>query len=159
TAGELYVYDEGVWSVADAAWEQRLRVLIQEGTERIGEGGDNKLITAAWRRLIEHPDLYQRRVNWDPVGKIAVANGVLDLHSKQFTPWSKQHFLRRKRVVAYDPAAKAPQFDEFLARLFQDRDAKTAAALIGLLQEFAGAALCVPLLHREQRRALFPVGP
>src|SRR5262249_56185298 len=66
-------------------------------------------------RLLEQPGLYFERVNWDPVGKIAVANGVLDLHSKQFTPWSPQHFLRRKRVVAYDPAAKAPQFDEFLA--------------------------------------------
>ena len=159
TGGELHVYGEGIWMVANAAWEQRLRVLLQEGAEALGEGGDVKLLSAAWRRLLEHPGLYFERVNWDPVGKIAVANGVLDLRSKEFTSWSPQYFLRRKRLVAYDPVAKAPQVDEFLARLFQDRDAKTAAALIGLLQEFAGAALCVQLLHREQRRALFPVGP
>jgi hypothetical protein len=39
TAGELYVYGEGVWRAADAAWEQRLRVLAQEGAEVLGLGG------------------------------------------------------------------------------------------------------------------------
>jgi P4 family phage/plasmid primase-like protien len=159
TGGELHVYHEGIWAVADNAVEQELRVLLQEGAETLGYGGDSKLLTAAWRRLLEHPGLFYERVDWDPVGKIAVTNGVLDLHSKEFAPWSPQHFLRRKRAVAYDRAAKAPQFEAFLARLFADRDTKTALALANLLQEFAGAALCVRVLHREQRRALFLVGP
>src|SRR5262249_8491765 len=40
-----------------------------------------------------------------------------------------------------------------------DRDPPIRAALIDLLQQFTGAALCVRLLHREQRRALFLIGP
>jgi putative DNA primase/helicase len=43
--------------------------------------------------------------------------------------------------------------------LFADHDPETGAALANLLQEFAGGSLCVRLLHREQRRALFLVGP
>jgi P4 family phage/plasmid primase-like protien len=159
TAGELHVYRDGIWSVADTAVEQYLHVLLQEGTETLGYGGDTKLLTAAWRRLLEHPGLYCAHVEWDATGKIAVTNGVLDLRTREFTTWRPQHFLRHKLAVAYEPAAQAPQFNAFLTRLFADRDTETAMALISLLQEFAGAALCVRLLHREQRRALFLVGP
>jgi P4 family phage/plasmid primase-like protien len=159
TAGELHVYQEGIWAVANAAFELRLRVLLQKGAEVLGEGGDVKLLSAAWRRLQEHPDLYREHIAWDVTGKVALANGVLDLRTREFGPWSPEHFLRRKLGVSYDPAAKAPQFTAFLARLFEDLDRETGAAMVTLLQEFAGATLGVPLLHREQRRALFLVGP
>jgi len=132
---------------------------MQEGAETLGYGADSKLLFAAWRRLMEHPGLYYERVEWDPAGKIALVNGDLDLRTRTLTPWQSKHFLRRKLGVAYDPTAKAPQFAVFLARPFADREPATCAALIELLQEFAGSALCVRLLHREQRRALFLVGP
>jgi P4 family phage/plasmid primase-like protien len=160
TAGELYVYGEGIWRAADAVWEQRLRVLAQEGAETLAFGGDTKLLlTAAWKRLKEHPGLYHPHVDWDASGKVALANGVLDLRTREFADQSPRYFLRRKLGVAYDPAAKAPQFAAFMARLFAERDPKARAALVELLQEFTGGTLCVPLLHREQRRALFLVGP
>jgi P4 family phage/plasmid primase-like protien len=159
TDGELYVYGEGVWMIATPAYEQRLRVLIQEGAEALGEGADSKLVSAAWRRLLEHPGLYYEHVAWDATGKVALANGVLDLRTREFTSWSPQHFLRRKLAGTYDPQAAAPQFAKFLARLFANQDPQTWTELTALLQEFAGAALCTRLLRREQRRALFLVGP
>src|SRR5262249_48763616 len=58
--GELYVYGDGIWQAADAAWEQRLHVLMQEGAETLGKGGETKLLTAAWKRLTEHPGLYYK---------------------------------------------------------------------------------------------------
>ena len=159
TAGELYIYGDGVWEVLNAAWEQRLRVLTQEGAEILGFGGDTKLLTAAWKRLKEHPGLYRPRVDWDASGKVALANGVLDLRTRELIDWNPRHFLRRKLAVAYDPGAKTVQFAAFMTRLFDDREPEIRAASIELLQEFAGGTLCIRLLHREQRRALFLVGP
>ena len=46
-----------------------------------------------------------------------------------------------------------------MTELFGDREAPVRAGLIDLLQEFTGAALCVRLLHREQRRAWWLLGP
>src|SRR5262249_40449816 len=153
TGGDLHFYRDGLWSPADDALEQRLRVLIQQGADTLGEA-DTKILSAAWKRLNEHPALYCAHIDWDAAGKAGVTNGVLDLITRDFTPFAPEHYLRRKLGVAYDPAATAiPRITEFLAGLFPGRP-----DIIKLLQEFTGAALCVRLLHREQRRALWPIG-
>jgi P4 family phage/plasmid primase-like protien len=158
TEGELHLYRDGLWSPADSAIEQRLRVLIQEGADALREA-DPRILSAAWKRLKEHPALYRAHVDWDAAGKVGLTNGVLDLISRAFTPWAPEHYLRHQLGVAYDPEATAPRIVRFLTELFGDRDPPIRAALIDLLQQFTGAALCVRLLHREQRRALFLIGP
>src|SRR5262249_33059936 len=158
TEGGLHFYRDGLWSPADDAIEQRLRVLIQQGADALREGGDTRILSAAWKRLNEHPALYRAHVDWDAAGKIGLTNGVLDIASRAFTAWAPEHFLRRKLGVAYDPTATAPQVRRFLTELFADRDQKSREGLVGLLQEFTGAALYVRLLHREQRRALWLIG-
>src|SRR5262249_5527739 len=130
-----------------------LRVLIQEGADALREA-DAKILSAAWKRLREHPALYRAHVDWDVADKVGLTNGVLDLTSRVLAPWAPEHYLRRKLGVAYDPTAAAPRIRQFLEGLFSDR-----GEVIDLLQEFTGAALCVRLLHREQRRALFLIGP
>jgi len=153
TEGDLHFYRDGLWSPADDAIEQRLRVLIQQGADTLGEA-DTKILSAAWKRLKEHPALYRAHIDWDAAGKVCLTNGVLDLTSRAFTSWAPEHYLRRKLAVAYDPAATdIPRITEFIAGLFPGRP-----DIIELLQEFAGAALCVRLLHREQRRALWLIG-
>ena len=158
TAGDLHVYRDGLWSPMDDAVEQRLRVLIQQGADTLGEA-DTKILSAAWKRLREHPVLYRAHVDWDAPRKICLTNGVLDLISRIFSTWAPEHYLRRKLGVAYDPKATAPQTVRFLTALFDNQDLATRTALLGLLQEFTGAALCLRLLHREQRRALWLIGP
>jgi len=135
-----------------------LQVQIQEGIDALRES-DARIPAAAWRRLKAHPALYREHVDWDAAGKVCLTDGVLDLISRAFTPWAPEHFLRRKLGVAYDPTATAPRIVRFLTALFDDRDLPARTALVDLLQEFTGAALCLRLLHREQRRALFLIGP
>ena len=158
TGGGLYRYRDGLWSPDDDAIEQYLRVKIQEGADALGETNPRVLL-AAWTRLTQHPALYREHVDWDATGKVCLTNGVLDLNTRAFTPWAPEHYLRRKLGVAYDPKATAPRIEQFLAALFADRPLPVRTELIALLQEFTGAALCLRLLHREQRRALFLIGP
>jgi P4 family phage/plasmid primase-like protien len=158
TGGGLWIYREGMWTVETDADGQYLKVLLHQGAETLGHGADTRLIFMAEHRLRAHPALYREEVDWDASGKAALSNGVLGLRMRAFTPWAPEHFLRRKLGVAYDPAAAAPETEKWLRELVADRDSKTAEAVIGLLQEFLGASLCVPLLTREQRRALFLIG-
>jgi P4 family phage/plasmid primase-like protien len=158
-AGDLHVYKDGVWRVATGGDEQGLRCLIQQGCEALGEGAKLGVVNAAWKRLVEHPDLYRENVEWDRRNLIAVANGVLDLRTQRFSEWSADHYLRRKLGVAYDPTRICSQFLELMASFFADRDAATRADNVALLQEFFGACLGIGLLNREHRRALMLKGP
>jgi hypothetical protein len=88
--------------------EQRLAAMQYQGS------GDAAIHPT---QLTEHPGLYYKHVEWDSPGKVALANGALDLHTREFTAWSPKHFLRRKLGVPYDPEAAAPQFSAFLLRL------------------------------------------
>jgi P4 family phage/plasmid primase-like protien len=157
--GDLHLYREGAWRPATAGEEKWLRVLIQQDAQELGEGGRLAIVHGAWKRLTEHPALFRADVQWDRLGRIALANGTLDLLTRKFGDWRPDDFLRRKLNVAYAPLCGAPHFLNFLAELFVDRTPDERAAVIGLLQEFFGASLCVRLLAREQRRALFLVGP
>jgi P4 family phage/plasmid primase-like protien len=156
--GDLHIYRDGVWRPLSPGDQQWLRVSIQGGAKALGEGGQLRTVNAAWRLLNEHPGLYHDDVAWDPPGLAALANGTLDLLTRDFGPWRPEHFLRRKLAVGYDPQAAAPHFLVFMQTLFADRPAAECAPLIELVQEFFGAALAVRLLTREQRRALILVG-
>jgi P4 family phage/plasmid primase-like protien len=159
TGGDLYLYSKGVWRLAGSSEEQWLKVLIQQGADALGAGTKLSAINAAWKRLTEHPPLYRANVEWDPGSLVAVANGTLDLRTRSLSEWKTEHFLRRKLDVAYDPSRAAPGLIAFLDSLFTDRDQRTRAHIIGLLQEFCGASLAIRLLKREQRRALILIGP
>jgi putative DNA primase/helicase len=117
------------------------------------------LVSAAWKLLNEHPDLYQPNVVWDEGGYIAVANGVLDPVQRTLDDWRPELHLRRKLQVAFDPASNALIFAGFVNSLFSDHDEETRNRSLGLLQEFFGACLAIGKLNREQRRALLLVGP
>jgi P4 family phage/plasmid primase-like protien len=159
TAGEIYIYEDGIWHTALAGDEQHLKVLVQKGAKALGEAAKPALLNAVWKLLYEHPDLYRRTVAWDATGLVAVANGTLDLRTRALSPWSPERYLRHKRDVAYVAGAECPRFLDFLLTMFADRGEEERAETITLLQEFTGACLAVSLLHREQRRALFLVGP
>jgi P4 family phage/plasmid primase-like protien len=159
TGGDLYLYEDGIWRVAGAAEEQRLRCLIQQGCEALGEGAKLGTVNAAWKRLTEHPELYHETVAWDRRGLVAVANGVLDLRTRSFSGWKPEYYLRRKLGVSYDPARTCPEFLDMVATSFADRDAKARQAAVALLQEFFGACLGAGMLNGEHRRALLLTGP
>src|SRR5207237_486367 len=98
----------GVWRLAGSGEEQWLKVLIQQGADALGAGAKLGIVNAAWKRLMEHPPLYRGDVKWDSSTLVAVANGTLDLRTRKLCDWNRDHFLRRKLEVAYDPMKDAP---------------------------------------------------
>ena len=71
TGGDLHFYHGGLWSPVDTTIEQRLRVLIQQGADTLREA-DTRVLSAAWKRLHEHPALYRAHVDWDAAGKVGL---------------------------------------------------------------------------------------
>jgi P4 family phage/plasmid primase-like protien len=156
--GEMYIYGDGIWTLATDATEQWLRVLIQKGADAI-QNNDPKVISGAWKRLTAHPQLYRRDVPWDPRGVIAVGNGTLNLLTCELTPWDPSHFVRRKVAVEYHHGATAPQFLKFIHGAFTNRSEDEASKIVAALQEYFGASMCVSLLGRLQRRGAILHGP
>ena len=62
--GEIWLYQDGFWRVMSPADEQRLRTIIQQGFEDLGEAAKGNTLTLAWKRLTEHPKLYKANVPW-----------------------------------------------------------------------------------------------
>lgn len=90
-------------------------------------------------------------VPWDAHGLLPVANGMLDLKTRQLRSCVSHDYARRQLPVAYDPEAECPTWLMMLDERF---DAET----IYVLQENLGAAL-LPRRTKDQRRALIVGGP
>lgn len=159
TEGEMWFYEGGVWSACAAGEEQWLRTLIQTGCDELGYPGDTKTANAAWKRLMEHPGLHQRRVVWDAGGVVATANGMLDLRARELGAYRPDAWCRSKIGQAYEPGATCPIFLRFLESCFTNLGIGERAAVIATIQEAFGAMLSVKLLVREERKALFVLGP
>ena len=156
--GEVWIYADGVWHVMTPADQQWILTLIQEGFETLGEPAKPSNLTAAFKRLSEHPGLFKRVVPWASSDLIVCRNGVLEVESRKFYPHGPQWFARRKIGVEYDPAAACPKFRQFITSLFSDRRADRDG-YINVVQAWMGSALAVSHLSREERKALILVGP
>jgi len=164
TEGELWLYGEGVWRIADRADDQRLTVMIQSAFEELALPARGQALSLALKRIREHPEVYKRAVAWAGPGVVVCQNGVLRLNPtangdlvRGYELHSPLNYARRKIGAEYDPTAACPQFLELLGSMFTGRD--DAVELIALVQEWAGAALAVESLSREERKALLSIGP
>ena len=159
TEGEIWCYRGGLWRVADAADEQRLRVMIQEGFKALGVPAKTGSLAQAWKHLTEHPDLYKPKVNWGS-GKLICENGALAITDTGsivgFEPHSPEHYAQRKLGAPYDPDATCPRVLEHLFSLFDGR--ADAADMVATLQEIAGMSIAPHLLGREGRKAFLGYG-
>lgn len=159
TEGEVWLYADGIWHVMTPADQQWLLTLIQRGFETLGEPAKNANLSAAWKRLCEHPALFQREVEWASGSVIVCQNGVLEVEGRAFHPHGPQWYAQRKIGVVYQPEAMAPKFAQLLDRMFSDRPAAERDGFKQVVQSWAGAALATSHLSREERKALILVGP
>lgn len=157
TEGEVWIYEDGVWHIMTPAEEQWLRSLIHSGFDALNEPKKTSALNNTWKLLTEHPELYKRKVEWADTKVIVCGNGVLDIGTREFRPHGPQRFARRKITTDYDPTAQCPQFLALLSSMFSLHP--SAEAAIDMYREWLGAALAVPRLTREQRKALLVVGP
>lgn len=159
TEGEVWIYADGIWHVMTPADQQWIMTLIQEGFEALNEPLKTTNLNAAYKRLTEHPGLYKRSVEWAGGDVIVCQNGVLKLSDRSFLPHGPAHYARRKIGASYIPDATAPKFASLIKSMFSDRPIADAMAFINLIQCWAGAALSIQHLSREERKALLLVGP
>lgn len=157
--GDIWFYEAGVWTKVTASEEQWLRTLIQTGCDELGYAGDTKIANAAWKRLTEHPTLHHRRIEWDAGGIIATANGLLNLRTREVEPYRPDAWCRSKIGQPYDAAATCPIFLRFLDGCFGNLEPPERVGVVGALQEAFGSFLAIRILNREQRKALFLLGP
>ncbi|WP_233238294.1 phage/plasmid primase, P4 family [Bordetella sp. LUAb4] len=82
--------------------------------------GDVRLLDSLGRSALEFllsscDSLYATRYPYFPV-----ANGILNLLSGQLVPDQIRAISHRHSQVAFDPSARAPRFNQFLAEIFED---------------------------------------
>jgi P4 family phage/plasmid primase-like protien len=156
--GEVWLYGEGIWYVMTPAERQWIMTMIQDGFSKLNVAPKTNSINGAYKRLTEHPGLFQRQVPWADPSLIVCQNGVLAVLTGQFMPHSPKHYARRKIGASYDATAGCPEFIKLLTEMFSDRG-EEQPKLVELIQECFGAALAPKLLSREQRKALILLGP
>jgi len=140
--GELYAYESGVW---DSMGDQRLRELGQ-------------LLLDAHYSKKTHSELCERAranapVNRDALGtadgRVAVANGLLDLDERNIRPLRPEDNALVRLPVEYDPDANCEGWLAFLDDVVPER-------WHAAVQEYVGYCLCVGRLPIH--RALMLVG-
>ena len=151
--GEVWLYGDGFWRVMTPSDQQWLLTEIQTGFETLGEPGKTAALASCWKRVNEHPRLFQRKVPWASNGVIVCPNGVLQPDTGHFEKHRPENYARRSIGAAFDPVATCSRFEALLYNMLGRVD------LINLVQEWLGAALSIGSLNREERRALLLVGP
>ena len=146
------------WALAhhDPSDQQWLEVMIQEGLDALKDASRPATLSAAWKRLLAHPDLYKATVPWAPSGTIVCQNGVFHIANESFEPHKPENYAWRKIGAAYEAHAKCPRFQALMLSMFDGRS--DAVVMVGLIQEWMGAALAINLLLREERKALLVIG-
>lgn len=159
TEGDVFIYADGIWHVMTPADQQWIQTLIQEGHEVLGEPGKVSNLTAAWKRLCEHPGLFKRTVEWNKSALITCDNGMLNPETLEFSEHAPEHFSRRKIGTSYQPQASCPRFERFIESLFANRLPADRVDIVRVFQEYVGASMAVWLLFREERKAMILSGP
>ena len=106
--GEVWLYRDGFWRVMTPTDEQRLRALIQQGFAELGADPRTAALNSAWKRLMEHPDLYRASVPWAAEGSIVCRNGVLQIDGGAFLASFPQKLRQAPRGRILRPIRDLP---------------------------------------------------
>lgn len=132
--GEFWQYGQGLWH-ARAEGQIRQQLLgVAEESRAEGVKVTGGLISSMLQLVRDKCDIDKGAFRPDP-NRLVCTNGALDLKARQLEPWSREHYALHGVAYDYDPEAKRPGFDRYLA------DLSLGADVIAFLQEFAGYCL------------------
>jgi putative DNA primase/helicase len=152
--GGWHAYDGRRWRRDDTgevyrAWEETVRN-IYTAAAAMPDRNDREQ-TAEWARKSENraridaaialaryqPQLAARPGDFDAnPWLLNLRNGTIDLKADQFRPHDRNDLITKLAPVTFEPAARAPTFEAFLARIFDNHQ-----GLIRFVQRFVGHAL------------------
>lgn len=147
--GLSYTYRNGVWSEWSEVHDQILRIVMQEGCERLNISPKPSLINAAVTYFMNRPDMFEDGIEFDQRNIIVAGDAVLDLDTMEIIPHSPDHQASYKIAADLNGKRECPAFIAFLQGAFADQPEDQIADIIGAVQEWFGSALM-----RNRPRAL-----
>lgn len=178
-AGEFWRYGPaaGIWEMVPGPKVRTLAasfagcpIGLGGGRRKAKDGGESEprmlkvnASTAAGAETIARDALLAQgdRVTFDgaPMG-VAFRNGFVRVRAGkvELVDHAPDHCARHAYPFDYDPEARAPLLDRFLAELFKDCDSLERELRISLLQEFAGACLIGEAIRYQRCLVLYATG-
>lgn len=156
--GQTWTYCDGFWRVFDDELEHLMRITIQGVVRAMGQNTSPQLLNAAWRYVMEHPDLLREGIVWDTAGIIVCRNGVIDPRTRKIRGHSETDYATGRVEADIDAAATCPIWTSFLENAFSNVDGDERRAMIDALAEWFGSAL-VRGKNREMTKGLIAHGP
>jgi putative DNA primase/helicase len=137
-AGRLYVFSNGCYRPGERYAQQRIVDLLEDGWSRRKAEEIITYTKITSSELLDRP----------PAGTINVANGLLDIATRELRPHAPEHLSPVQVAAAYDPDARCPAIEAFLQ--------STIPTLSPLFMELVGYLLTAD--NRFQRAFMF-IGP
>jgi len=149
----LYVYDDDA-----GVYEPRGKHFVDNRLERAA--GDyntnqvtNEIVGKLKRMTTERGRAFQREPH-----RLAVANGILDLHTGELDPFTPAEYHRQKLDVAWNPDAGEPTaVDEFLHEIVEPSDVPTLYRLIAhtIYKEYIGEKAAILIGSGQNGKSVF----
>lgn len=147
--GRSYCYREGVWLEWSDVHDQILRIMLQEGCERLKLSPKPGLLNASQTYFLNRPDMFVDGVQFDQGNIIVAGDGVLDLVTMEILPHSPAFQASYKIAGDLHGSRECPAFLGFLKAAFADQPEEQIDDIIRSIQEWFGACLI-----RNKPRAL-----
>jgi putative DNA primase/helicase len=114
---EVWVYKEGVYIPNG---KSEVKELLR-GTLR------DFYSSFVYNKVIEkvEPDTFISQSNFFSVNhkyEVPVENGILNIQTKEISPFDREKIFFNKLPVKYDPTASCPKIDEFLKNILKEKD-------------------------------------
>lgn len=120
---QLYVYRDGAYRPGEDEMARRIAEILGDEWRRNREAEVFGFLRASSPALWERP----------PLDRINVANGIVDLATGQLEPHTPEFLSPVQLAAAYNPGARCPAIDRFLAEVIGDETAIVFYELAGYL--------------------------
>ena len=116
SGSQLYVYRQGVYRPDGAEFVAREVKVLLYRLKLSFKWSSHKSEEVARYIAVDAPLLWER----PEINVVNVLNGLLDINTRELTPHTHEHLSRVQLPVKYDPDARCPQWDAFIAKVFPD---------------------------------------
>jgi len=149
----LYVYasEEGIYEPRGEEFIKR--VVERYAGDWVDNQTTNEIVGKVERMSIERGAQFEREPE-----KLAVGNGILDLHAGELTPYTPTEYHRQKIDIDWNPEAGEPTaIDEFLHDIVEASDVPTLYRLIAhtLYKEYIGEKAAILIGSGQNGKSVF----
>jgi putative DNA primase/helicase len=112
--GKLYVFESGVYKSNGESYVKRRVKSILRALKKPQQWTSRRSDEVVKYIAVDAPMLWER----PPLDKLNVLNGLLDVNTRRLAPHSPEFLSPIQLPVTFDPAARCPQWDAYVAKTF-----------------------------------------